>query len=119
MAKQGAVLEAEMNRVQSKLNEVTEHKRELEESLPEEMDTDANDKDFEFGIEECKRRIKRVELKLRDLTKKMKDIAEGNSFDIEAKEKHEQLIQQLKYNKKSVENAQNCARKFHLFSSNA
>ena len=109
LVKQAIAVESEVKQIQIKLNSFTEQKKELQSKLVDVMDT-SDDEDFEISGEEYKRKIKRLELRLRDLNRKLKEISENNQLDIEANEKHDKMLQNLNDTKKSIENLQTNAR---------
>jgi predicted nucleic acid-binding Zn-ribbon protein len=109
--KKAISIEAEIKQVQGNLNSLAEQKKELQTKLADVMDTSAEDNDFDISGEEFKRKIKRMELKLRDLNKRLKEISENNQLDLEAHEKHDKLAQKLHETKKSMEVVQTQARK--------
>lgn len=111
LVKKVILIEAEIKQVQGNLNSLAEQKKELKTKLADVMDTSAEDNDFDISGEEFKRKIKRVELKLQDLNKMLKEISENNHLDLEAHEKHDKLAQKLRETKKSMEVVQTQARK--------
>jgi chromosome segregation ATPase len=108
--KKAISIEAEIKQVQGNLNSLAEQKKELKTKLADVMDTSAEDNDFDISGEEFKRKIKRVELKIQDLNKRLKEISENNQLDLEAHEKHDKLAQKLRETKKSMEVVQTQAR---------
>jgi chromosome segregation ATPase len=110
LVKKAISIEAEIKQVQGNLNSLAEQKKELKTKLADVMDTSAEDNDFDISGEEFKRKIKRVELKIQDLNKRLKEISENNQLDLEAHEKHDKLAQKLRETKKSMEVVQTQAR---------
>ncbi len=110
MVKQSIAIEADIKQAQVKLNSLSEQKKELQQKVLNVMDT-SEDNDVDISSEEYKRRIKRLELKLRDLNRRLKELAENNQLDLEANEKHDKLVQNLDETRKSMEAVQNRARK--------
>lgn len=106
-----------IKQVQSKVNSFAEQKKQLQTLLGDIMDTSTDENDFDVSGEEFKRKIKRLELKLRDLNKRLKEISQNNQLDLEANEKHEKLGQKLNELKKSTEIVQQKACKFFFLRS--